>query len=412
MEVNWLNLFLVVLVAWLSGALVMRLGYPHVLGELAAGIIFGPPLLHLVHLDATISLLGRLGILMMILFIGSRINPYDLLKSAGAATLPTLGGFLLPFILGYLTVCIFFHGTANAGLLAGTVMGTTALVTLSRFVSDLNLLETRLGQTLMTIALFSIVVVLIFFSAIQGIVAAGSVNMAAIALVLGKAIAFLVIVALLGIYAFPVLGKLHEKVVRHPGSTDELTFAIMLATIVAFLAQAFGLSFILGAFLAGLFLREDMFEKGTFANMLGAIRDASLGFLAPIFYVSAGFSVSFAAFRHPALVFTIIAVSLLAKFFGGMLSAMLTRRSWRQASVLGIGMNARGSIDIIVAGVGLQLKIITSDLYTSLIVMIFVSNLLCPILLKAGRDWLNRRGELVPPDPKPGAETQPAPASA
>src|ERR1019366_238827 len=85
MEFSWLNLFLVVLVSWFSGALVMRLGYPHVLGELLGGIIFGPPLLGWIRGDAGIVLLGRVGILMMVLFIGTRVDPKDLVKSAGGA---------------------------------------------------------------------------------------------------------------------------------------------------------------------------------------------------------------------------------------------------------------------------------------------------------------------------------------
>ena len=110
MEINWLNLFLIVLVSWFSGALVMKLGYPHVIGELLAGIIFGPPLLGLVHGDAAITLLGRMGILMMVLFIGTRVDPKDLLRSAGGAILPTVGGFLVPFVLGYFAVTMVLGG--------------------------------------------------------------------------------------------------------------------------------------------------------------------------------------------------------------------------------------------------------------------------------------------------------------
>lgn len=394
MEINWLNLFLIVLVSWFSGALVMKLGYPHVIGELLAGIIFGPPLLGLVHGDAAITLLGRMGILMMVLFIGTRVDPKDLLRSAGGAILPTVGGFLVPFVLGYFAVTMVLGGNTNAGLLVGTVMGTTALVTMSRFVTDLNLLDTKLGQTLMAIALLSIIVVLVTFSAILGIVDSGGVKAAGIALVLGKAIAFLVLVVLLGVYVFPLLGRLHGKVARHPGSTDELTIAVLFAVGIAFLAESFGLSFILGSFLAGLFLREDMFEKGTFANVLSAVRDVSLGFLAPIFYVSAGFNVSFAVLRNPLLVGTVVVVALLGKFLGGLLSSLVGGKSWREAAVTGVGMNARGSIDIIVAGVALDRGIIARDFYTALITMIFFANLVVPILLRSGRDWLDKRGEL------------------
>ena len=351
---------------------------------------------------------------MMVLFIGTRVDPKDLVKSAGGALLPTFGGFFVPFILGYFAVTHMLGGNTNAALVVGIVMGTTALVTTSRFVTDLNLLNTRLGQTLMAVSLLSIIVVLVFFSAILGIVDSGGVKLGAIALVLGKALAFLVLIVLLGIYVFPLLGKLHEKVERHPGSTDELTVAILFAVGVAFVAEMFGLSFILGAFLAGLFLREEMFEKDTFANVLSAVRDAALGFLAPIFYVSAGFMVSFSALRNPALVTTVIVVSLLGKFLGGLVFSMLAGRKWREATVIGVGMNARGSIDIIVAGVALQKGIISRDIYTALILSMFLANVVVPVLLRAGRDWLDRRGELarVAVEPPEVAPQGAAPATA
>jgi len=144
------------------------------------------------------------------------------------------------------------------------------------------------------------------------------------------------------------------------------------------------------------------------------VRDAALGFLAPIFYVSAGFMVSFSALRNPLLVTTVIVVSLLGKFLGGLVFSMLAGRKWREAAVIGVGMNARGSIDIIVAGVALQKGIISRDLYTALILSMFLANVAVPVLLRAGRDWLDRRGELarVATEPEGEAPKGAAPATA
>jgi Kef-type K+ transport system membrane component KefB len=139
-----------------------------------------------------------------------------------------------------------------------------------------------------------------------------------------------------------------------------------------------------------------MFEKDTYQDIFMVVRDVALGFLAPIFYVSAGFNVNFSVFTsNPALVVTVVTVSLIGKFLGGSLFYLMTGRSWREAIVIGLGMNARGSIDIIVAGVGLQLGIITQDLFTSLIVSIFIGTLSVPLLLKLGVDWLKRSGDLI-----------------
>lgn len=408
MEFSFLNMLLILLVGWLAGRIVTRLGYPSVLGELAAGIIFGPPLLNMIHGDAGITLLGRIGILMMMLFIGTRVSPRDLVKASGAALWATLGGFLLPFILGLLAI-LAFRGTTNAGLMVGTVISVTALATVPRIVVDLKLVETRIGQTLMAVALFSVVVVLVAFSAVTGIVEAGGVRLGEVLLVVAKSVLFIILVTALGMYGFPVIGDLMGRA-NLTGRTDDLTFAILIASAVAFLAELFGLSFILGAFLAGLFLREEMFEKGVFTDLLTVVRDVALGFLAPIFFVSAGFRVSFEVFRtNPLLVVVIVLVALVGKVAGGVLAYRLTGRSWREGFVVGLGMNGRGGVDIIMAGVGLELGVISRDIFTALVVTTFITTLSAPILLKLGADWLRRRGELIAAGPSPAPAPQPAP---
>jgi Kef-type K+ transport system membrane component KefB len=396
MDFTWANLFLVLLAAWVAGTAVSKLGFPSVLGELGVGILLGPPLLGLIHGDSGITVLGRVGILMMILYIGTRVDPRELIKSAASAVLPTIGGFFVPFILGTLAMMTLFDASLPTGLLVGTVMATTALVTVSRVLVDLKLLETRLGQTLLTASLFSIILVLIAFSSVQGIAKAGTVRVEDILLVLGKAVGFLALISALGTYFFPIIGKIHAYLPHMPGRTSELTFALLIALATVIGAETFGLSFILGGFAAGVFLRPEMFEKDTYQDIFMVVRDVALGFLAPIFYVSAGFNVNFSVFTsNPALVVTVVTVSLIGKFLGGSLFYLMTGRSWREAIVIGLGMNARGSIDIIVAGVGLQLGIITQDLFTSLIVSIFIGTLSVPLLLKLGVDWLKRSGDLI-----------------
>src|SRR5690349_2772648 len=120
-EFNWLNLFLILLLAWVAGSIVSRFGYPSVLGELAAGMVFGPPLLGVIHSDAGIAILGRVGVMLMLLFIGTQINPNDLVRATRVALLPAVGGFLVPFGLGYLATTLLFGGNFGAGLVVGTV---------------------------------------------------------------------------------------------------------------------------------------------------------------------------------------------------------------------------------------------------------------------------------------------------
>lgn len=172
MTFSLLNLFLILIIAWTAGALVNRLGYPAVLGELAAGIIFGPPLLGWIVGDDGVALLGRLGVLLMMLYVGMRVDLSDLLRSAAAACAISLAAFILPFGLGYAASTVLGAGL-DAGLVIGTVVGVTALATLPRLTVDLDFVETRLGQTLIVVALFSVAVALAAYAIVSDIIRVG-----------------------------------------------------------------------------------------------------------------------------------------------------------------------------------------------------------------------------------------------
>jgi Kef-type K+ transport system membrane component KefB len=136
------------------------------------------------------------------------------------------------------------------------------------------------------------------------------------------------------------------------------------------------------------------------------------GFLSVIFYVSAGFSFSFAAFgTSTALIVVVVLTAILTKFLGGFLFHLFNGPGWREALVLGLGMNARGSLDIAIALLALRLGLITPDVYTALISAIILGTLIVPALLAWGTDWLARRGELLSVEGTPVPRTARARAS-
>lgn len=137
MELSILNLLLVLFVAWIGGQIAARLGYPSVLGELIAGIIFGPPLLGILYGSEAINVLAELGVLMMMLYIGMEIDPRELGKASKGGVLAALGGFIVPFALG-MWIVVASNGTTIAGVFVGMAMGVTSLATKSRILVDLK----------------------------------------------------------------------------------------------------------------------------------------------------------------------------------------------------------------------------------------------------------------------------------
>jgi Kef-type K+ transport system membrane component KefB/Trk K+ transport system NAD-binding subunit/mannitol/fructose-specific phosphotransferase system IIA component (Ntr-type) len=394
-HLDLVNLLLILLVAWLAGNLAERFRYPSVLGELLAGIILGPPLLGFLHGSDEIAILAELGVLLMMLYIGMEIDPGELAKASWAGFLAAMGGFITPFVLAYFTV-IWFDGTPLAGLFVGIAAAITSLATKSRILVDLHLLDTRVAHVLMAGALISDTLALVVFAAIMGVVDVGSIDLAGIGLVTLKATVFFAVTVVAGHKLFPWVGRrLTEAGLT--GRTFHFTLVLLIAVSFAELAELAGLHSILGAFIAGLFIRDNVLGRSLARDLMRAVREASLGFLAPIFFVTAGFLVSFRVFTGTdlGLFLAIMVVAVVGKIVGTALFYLPSGHGWREGLTVGMGMNGRGAVEIIVAGIALERGLISQEIFSILVFMAIFTTAMVPVMLKWGVEWLRGRGELV-----------------
>lgn len=400
MELSVLNLLYVLLAALIAGNISTRLGYPSIFGELAAGIILGPPLLGLLEASEALNVLGTVGVLLMMLYIGMEIDPKELFKASWAGMLAAVGGFITPFVLAYLVVT-WLDGSPAAGLFVGIAAGVTSLATKSRILVDLNLLNTRIAHVLMAGALIADTLALIVFAAIIGIADDGGLDLSALSvselgLVTGKAALFFVVVAAIGLYVFPPLWRRLAKA-GFTGRTFNATLILLIALLFAEFAHLAGLHEILGAFLAGLFLREGTVLEPKLSHELNElVHDVSIGFLAPIFFVTAGFLVSLEVFQTSLpLLIAVTVVATVGKIVGTALFYLPSGYGWREGVTVGAGMNGRGAVEIIIAQIGLEQGIITPEIFSVLVFMAIFTTATVPVFLKWATEWLDRRGELV-----------------
>ena len=394
MELSIFNLLLVLLAAWLSGQLFNKLGYPSVLGELMAGIILGPPLLGLLQGCEALAILAEVGVLLMMLYIGMEIDPKELSKASLGGLLAALGGFIVPFTLGYWAVT-YFGGTGIAGVFVGMAMGVTSLATKSRILVDLKILDTRIAHVMMAGALIADTLSLIIFAGIMSFAAAGSLDLLGILIIALEVILYFVVAWFLGLKVFPPFYKWLKKK-ELTGRTFNITLVLLIALLFAELAHVAGLHGILGAFIAGLFLREAIAEKKLSHELTGLVKDVSLGFLAPIFFVTAGFQVSFDVFQSDlVLLLTVIVLATVGKIVGTALFYIPSGNGWREGITIGSGMNGRGAVEIVIAGIGLQAGIIDQQIFSILVFMAIITTATVPIFLKWGVEWLTKRDELV-----------------
>ena len=370
------------------------MGFPAILGELLIGIILGPALLAVLETSADLDILAEVGILFLMAYIGMEINFKDLGKASWAGLLAAIGGFVVPFGLGYYTI-LHFGGTHVAGLFVGIAVGVTSLATKSRILVDLKLLDTRIAYVLMAGALISDTLALIIFAGIIGYVEAGSIDTAGLVWVAGKAILFFTMALLIGIYLFPLLGKLLTKA-KLTSRTILVTILIIMVLGFSELAELAGLHGILGSFMAGLFIRDSVFSRQILKDISAVFHDISIGFLAPIFFVTAGFHVTLEVFQTDlALLISVIVGAVVGKILGTTLFYLPSGYGWREGFTIGTGMNGRGAVEIIIAGIGLQMNIISQEIFSILVFMAISTTLTVPVFLTWTTNWLRKRGELV-----------------
>lgn len=394
-ELNFLNLVLTLVVALLCGGLAARLGYPAILGELAGGIVFGPPVLGLLERTAGLTVLAEVGVLLMMLYIGMEIDPRELGRASWAGFLAAIGGFLCPFALGYAAM-IAYGADSISALFVGMAMGVTSLATKSRILVDLKLLNTRIAHVMMAGALLSDTAALVLFAAVLTLASTGALGASELGATLLNATAFFGITGVVGLLGFPWLFRLLARA-GPPRRTVTFTTLLLIAFLFAEIAELTGFHSILGAFLAGLYLREGVLERKLSHGLMRLVHDLSLGFLAPLFFVMAGFDVVLDVFRSDLPLFlTIMGLAMAGKILGTALFYLPSGHGWREGLTVGFGMNGRGAVEIIIAGIGLERGLISQEIFSILVFMAIFTTMTVPVLLKWGADWLRARGELEP----------------
>lgn len=397
MELDIVNLLFVLLLAWVCGVLLARFGLPALLGELAAGIIFGPPVLGLLQTGPGLEILADLGVFLLLLYIGMEINYRELLRASATGLLTAAGGFLVPCILGYLYLTHQGHG-AMAGLVLGLTMGITSLAVLSRVLVDLDLLGTRVANVMVAGAVISDTAGLVVFGLMLSMADEPAIRPGMVALALGKALVFFGLTILVGIKVFPTVGALLKKW-GFKERTANFTILLLVGFIFAELAELANLHHILGAFLAGLFMRGEVLMRKISHDVTRLVHDLSIGFLAPIFFVLAGFHVNlYVLVDHWDVLIAVIILGTVGKVLGTTLFHLPSGNGWREALTIGVGMNAHGAVEIIIAEIAYEMGLIGHEVFSVIVFMALITTAAVPVMLKAGVGMLRKRNELARAD--------------
>jgi Kef-type K+ transport system membrane component KefB len=383
-----INLLMVMALVWTAGVLFRKIKQPPVLGELLAGIIFGPAFLGIIHPDETIKVLSDLGIFFLMFYAGLETNPFDLKRSSSQSFMVGFGGFFVPFLMGF-GACVLLGVEMMTALFVGLGLSITAIAVNARVLTDMKLQRYRVTPVIIGASIVDDVLSLALMTAIIGIAAeSGKFDWIGAGFALFKAIAFFVISIIIGMRIYPRLNKYF--VTRE---AKGFTFALIVALIFGIGAELAGLHIIIGAYMAGLFVREGIVHKALLQKINDRFVSITYGFLGPIFFVSLSFHMTFEIFKtHLDLILILLVVAVMGKMLGAGLAAHMGRMTKSESMIVALSMNGRGAVELIIASIGLELGIIDDVFFSILVVVAFVTTLIPPASVSFYLNRIGKRG--------------------
>jgi Kef-type K+ transport system membrane component KefB/nucleotide-binding universal stress UspA family protein len=414
-----LQIIVVVAVARAIGVVARRFRQPVVIAEIGAGILLGPSILGWASPQLETLLFGpaqgllrvvsQLGLVLFMFLIGLELDLKLLRGRSRTALLVSHTSIAVPFALGAALAAHLYETYAPDGvsvtsfaLFMGAAMSITAFPVLARILSERGLLRTKIGSVAIAVAAVDDLTAWCALAFVIATARTGGVQPALITSVLVVAYVF---VMWRGIR--PVLQRLARRVATPEAmSQDVVAVVLVLLLTSAWVTDQIGVHMLFGAFLFGVILPKD----GGFARSLGEkLEDLVVVLLLPIFFAYSGLRTEIGLLdstQHWLVCGLVIVVACLGKFAGALLPARWTGLSWREAGALGVLLNTRGLMELIVLNIGLDLGVISAEIFSMMVLMALVTTLMTTPLL----DRIYPRAQLAR-DLLEDDEALPAPAA-
>lgn len=374
------DLAIIVIFAKLFAIIARKCKAPQVVGEIIAGLIIGPCVLGLVQQTDFLSQMAEIGVVLLMFEAGLDTDLKELIKTGPIAFLIACAGVFVPLALGTLYYFVFY-GFAPWGsddfykaVFVGTIMTATSVSITVQSLREMGKLKGKVGTTILSAAIIDDIIGIIVLTFVIGFKSPDANPMQ----VCINTLLFFVFAIIVGYICYRIFRKVDN---RYPHTRRIPIAGLALCLAMAYIAEKyFGIADITGAYFAGI--------------ILCSIRDAdyisekmdinSYMLFGPIFFASIGLKTNIDNLDWGLFVFSIgfVAVALIAKIVGCGLIARACRFNWPDSLKIGVGMMTRGEVALIVSQKGLSVGLLSSVYFTSVILLIIVSSITTPIILK------------------------------
>ncbi|MCP4317696.1 MAG: cation:proton antiporter [Hyphomicrobiales bacterium] len=396
------QILIALILARAFGEFAERFRQPSSVGEIVAGIILAGTL---VWVGEDVPIVGQMvsaggleevaniGMFCLVLLAGVDMEPREVAESSGRSLSVALGGIVVPFSGGLVLAWLFLPESdlrQTQALLVGVAVSITAIPAVVKMFAEVGALHSRVGKLVVSAAIFDDVIGLFLLALILAVIETGHIpDPTAFAFLLAKVVAFFGVTVALGVHVYP---KVSRRMKALQAAAFEFSALAAVALAYGLLADGLGLHWILGGFMAGLFFEKSRVGVRAYNEIRLVLGAITFGFLGPIFFLSIGLRVELGAIiAVPIFLIFLIAIAFFGKLVGAGIPALLTGLDRREACAVGIGMSARGAVELAVLNIAYQAGLfpqhgqgdsIAAYLFSALILMGVITTLLAPILLR------------------------------
>lgn len=380
----------IIFVARFFGWMFRKIGQPSVIGEIIAGIFLGPSLVGMYFPEFSAALfpvaslgnlqfLSQIGLILFMFVIGMELDLKVLKNKANDAVVISHASIVIPFSLGIGLAYFIYYRFAPQGieflsfsLFMGIAMSITAFPVLARIVQERGIHKTRLGTIVITCAATDDITAWCLLAAVIAIVKAGS--FVSSLYVIGLA---LIYVMLMLFVVKPFLKRIGD-LYRTKNKLNKPVVAIFFLTLIlsSYTSEIIGIHALFGAFMTGAIMPDIAKFRAIFIDK---VEDVSVILLLPLFFVFTGLRTQIGLINDPYLwkvTGFIILVAVVGKFLGSALAAKFVGQSWRDSLTIGALMNTRGLMELVVLNIGYDLGVLTSEIFTMMVIMALVTTIM------------------------------------
>jgi Kef-type K+ transport system membrane component KefB len=377
----------IIIVARFFGWMFRKIGQPTVIGEIIAGIVLGPSLVGMYFPEfsnalfpsaslGNLKFLSQIGLILFMFVIGMELDLKVLKNKANEALVISHASIIIPFTLGVGLAYFIYHRFAPQGieflsfsLFMGISMSITAFPVLARIVQERGIHKTKIGTIVITCAATDDITAWCILAAVIAIVKAGS--FVSSLYIIGLAFAYVLVMIFVVKPFLKRIGDLYGT----KNKLNKPVVAIFFLTLIlsSYLTEIIGIHALFGAFMTGAIMPDISKFRSIFINK---VEDVSVILLLPLFFVFTGLRTQIGLINDSYLweiTGWIILVAVAGKFFGSALAARFVGQNWQESLTIGALMNTRGLMELVVLNIGYDLGVLTSEIFTMMVIMALVT---------------------------------------